>query len=144
MSAEENKVVVRRFIDEAFNERNIDILGELVTPESLNHEAYNPEWQRGADGYKRTFDWLLAAFPDFRCEIEAILAEGDMVAARVNMSGTHEGEFVGIPATNGRISVQQIHWFRLAGGKLAERWAVRDDVSMLQQLGVTPQARGQA
>lgn len=144
MPAEENKATVRRFIDEAFNERNMEILDELVTPESFNHEAYNPEWQRGGDGYRRTFDWLFAAFPDFRCDVEDIVAEGDTVAARVTMRGTHEGEFVGIPATHKRISVQQIHWFRLDGGKLVERWAVRDDLGMMQQLGaMTPPGRGQ-
>ncbi len=66
MSAEENKAVIRRFVEEAFNGRNIDILGELVTPDTFNHEAYDPEWRRGAEGYKKTFEWLLAAFPDFR------------------------------------------------------------------------------
>ena len=136
MLADENKAIVRRFIDEAFNGRNIVILDELLTPESFNHEAYHPDWQRGGDGYRRTFEWLLAAFPDFRHDIEDIVAEGDMVAARVTMTGTHEGEFVGIPATNRRFSVQQIHWFRLADGKLVERWAVRDDMGMMHQLGV--------
>ncbi|HSL00536.1 MAG TPA: ester cyclase [Rubrobacteraceae bacterium] len=136
MSAEKNKAVVRRFIEEAFNERNIDITGELVASNSINHEAYKPDWQRGVNGYKRTFEWLLAAFPDFRVDIEDIVADGDKVAARVSMSGTHEGEFVGIPATSRRFSVQQIHWFRLAGGKIVERWAVRDDMGMMQQLGV--------
>jgi steroid delta-isomerase-like uncharacterized protein len=143
MSAEENKAVVLRFVEEAFNRRNIDILGELVTPDTLNHEAYDPEWRRGAEGYKKTFEWLLAAFPDFRFDIEDIVAEGDKVAARVTMSGTHEGEFVGIPATSRSFSVQQIHWFRLADGKIAERWAVRDDMGMLRQLGVLSGIRSQ-
>lgn len=145
MPAEENKATVRRFVDEAFNRRNMDILDELVTPESFNHEAYNPEWQRGGDGYKRTFEWLLSAFPDFRFDVDDMVAEGDMVAARVTMSGTHEGEFVGIPATERRFSVHQIHWFRLDDGKLVERWAVRDDMGMMRQLGVvTPPGRSQA
>ena len=144
-TAEENKALIRRFIEEAFNDRKVDILDEIVSPDSLNHEAYNPEWERGAAGYEKTFEWLLAAFPDFRCEIEEILAEGDRVAARVTMSGTHEGEFVGVPPTGKRFSVRQVHWFRLADGKLVERWAVRDDLGMLQQLGaIAPPERGAA
>ncbi len=67
-----------------------------------------------------------------------MIAEGDKVAARMTSSGTHEGEFVGIPPTGKRISVQHVHWFRLGDGKVVEQWSVRDDLGQMQQMGVIP------
>jgi steroid delta-isomerase-like uncharacterized protein len=137
VSEEENKAVVRRFIKEVWNEHNQSITDEVVAADYLNHAA-PPEHQRGITGAKRTLDWLMAAFPDTRFDIEGIIADGDMVAIRGTNSGTHEGEFAGIPPTGKHYAVEHMHWFRVADGKITEHWAVRDALGMRQQLGVVP------
>ncbi len=81
----------------------------------------------------------MAAFPDTRFDIEDIIADGDMVAIRGTASGTHKGgELWGIPPTGKRFAVEQVHWLRVAEGKVAEHWAVRDDLGMMHQLGAMP------
>ena len=138
MSAEENKAVVRRFFEEGWNGHNLNVVDEVVSPNYFNHAAA-AEHQHGTAGVKHILNWLMAAFPDTRFDIEDIIAEGDMVSIRGTASGTHEGaELWGIAPTGNRFAVQQAHWVRVADGKLAEHWAVRDDFGMMQQLGAMP------
>ena len=135
MSAEENKAVVRRFFEECWNGHNPDVVDEVVSPNYFNHAAAD-EHQHGTAGAKHILNWLIAAFPDTRFDIEDIIAEGDMVSIRGTASGTHEGaELWGIAPTGNRFAVQQAHWVRVTDGKLAEHWAVRDDLGMMRQLG---------
>ena len=133
--SEENKDLVRRYIEECWNRHNIDATDELVSPDYLNHAA-SPENQRA--GAKYSLNWLFSVFPDHRFDIEDAAAEGDTVAVRGTMGGTHEGDLMGIAPTGKRVAVQQTHWFRVADGKVAEHWAVRDDLGMMRQLGVMP------
>ena len=135
MSAEENKAIIRRLFEEVYNGGNMDILDEIVAPGVFNHTAV-PEHQCGIEGFKHIVRWGRNLFPDGRYEIEDMRAEGDKVACRVTVSGTHQGELWNISPTGKQFSVEHIHWHRLAGGKLVERWAVRDDLGMMQQLGV--------
>lgn len=79
---------------------------------------------------------FLAAFPDFHATIEDMVAEGDKVVVRVTATGTHQGDFMGIPATGKPFKYQEIHIARIADGKMAEHWGVEDTLGMLQQLGV--------
>ncbi len=136
MSAEENKDLVRRYIEEVWNDHDLAAIDELVSPEYFNHAASTAEYQRG--GAKLAVEWLLSVFPDHRFDIEDAAAEGDTVAVRGTMGGTHEGDLMGIAPTGKRVAVQQTHWFRVADGKVAEHWAVRDDLGMMRQLGVMP------
>jgi predicted ester cyclase len=75
---------------------------------------------------------LLSVFPDHRFDIEDAAAEGETVAVRGTCSGTHEGEVLGIPPTGKRFAAQQSHWLRVADGKVADHWAVRDDLGMMR------------
>ena len=84
-------------------------------------------------------NWVRTFSSDVHYEIDDIIAEGDKVAVRMTQSGTHTGSVRGIPPTSKRFSVDYVHWFRLADGKVAELWAVRDDLSRLQQLGLMPE-----
>jgi steroid delta-isomerase-like uncharacterized protein len=135
VSAEVNKAVVRRYIEECWNRHNIDATDELVSPDYLNHAA-SVEYQRA--GAKYSLNWLFSVFPDHRFDIEDTVADGDTVAVRGTCSGTHEGDLWGIPPTGERFAAQQAHWFRVVDGKVAEHWAVRDDLGMMRQLGVMP------
>ena len=136
MSAEENEAVVRRYIEQCWNDHDLANIDELVSPDYLNHAASTEEYRRG--GPRRIWEWLLSVFPDHRFDIEDAVASGDRVAVRGTMYGTYEGELRGIPPTGRRVAVQQSHWFRVADGKLAEHWAVRDDLGVMRQLGVMP------
>ena len=137
MSAEENKAVIRRAYDELWNERNVEVVDELVTEDFLNHAA-PPDRQRGRQGLKDVVRMFEVAFPDFRYEVEDVISEGEKVAVRDVFRGTHQGDFMGIPATGNRVTMEAIHIYRFREGKLAEHWVARDDLGMLQQLGAIP------
>ena len=135
MSAEANKAVIRRLFEEVYNGQNFDALDELVAEDVVNHSATD-EHKRGIEGFRHVMEWGAALMPDGRYEILDMIAEGEMVACRVMVSGTQEGEVFGIAPTGKSFSAEHVHWHRVAGGKLVERWAVRDDLGTLIQLGI--------
>jgi predicted ester cyclase len=138
MSAKENKDVVVRMVEEAWNGHVPEALGEFMSPDYFNHMAVSGH-QRCVEGAKHVQRWLDATFSEPRFDIEDIIADGDMVAIRGTANGTHAGEFFGNPPTGKSFSAEQVHWFRLSGGKVVEHWAVRDDLGQLQQLGLLPE-----
>jgi steroid delta-isomerase-like uncharacterized protein len=135
MSAEENKAIARRGY-EAINQNNLDALDEVVAPDITDHDPA-PGQAPGLEGVKQWFSSMHTAFPDFRMNVEDMIAEGDKVVARVRLSGTHQGEFMGIDATGNRVTITGIDILRInADGKIMERWGNFDDLGMMQQLGV--------
>jgi steroid delta-isomerase-like uncharacterized protein len=135
--SEENRAVVLRYVEEVWNDHDLDAMDDLIAPGYVNHAASTDDYRHG--GATRIWEWILSVFPDHRFDVEEVAADGETVAVRGTMTGTHEGELMGIAPTGKRVAAQQSHWFRVADGKLAEHWAVRDDLSMLQQLGVIPE-----
>ncbi len=133
----DNKAVIRRLIEEVYNQGNLDVVDDLVAADIFNHPAV-PEHQHGIAGFKHVMEWVREFSSDVHYNIEDIIAEGDKVAVRMTQSGTHTGTVRGIPPTGKSFSVDYVHWFRLAGGKVAEMWAVRDDLARLEQLGLMP------
>jgi predicted ester cyclase len=93
---------------------------------------------RGPVGTRGLANMLRTAFPDLHFEIEELIAEGDTVAGRLSMSGTHEGALMGMPPTGHSMRQDHMHFVRFRDGKAVEHWGVRDDLSMMQQLGVVP------
>jgi steroid delta-isomerase-like uncharacterized protein len=142
MPAEENKALIQRAYNELWNERNVDVVDELVTEDFRNHAA-PPDRQRGRQSLKDVVRMFESAFPDFRYEVEDVITEGEKVAVRDHFRGTHQGDFMGIPATGNRVTMEAIHIYRFSEGKLAEHWVARDDLGMMRQLGVVP-APGQS
>lgn len=134
MPAEENKAVIRRAYEELWNGRNVDVVDEIVAEDFLNHAA-PPGRQRGRQGLKDVVRMFEAAFPDFRYEVEDAISEGEKIAVRDVFTGTHRGDFMGIPATGNRVTMQAIHIYRFSAGRLAEHWVARDDLGMMRQLG---------
>ena len=135
MSAGENKAIARRGY-EAINQNNLDALDEVVAPDLTDHDPA-PGQAPGLEGVKQWFSSMHTAFPDFRMNVEDMIAEGDKVVARVRLSGTHQGEFMGIDATGNRVTITGIDILRInADGKIMERWGNFDDLGMMQQLGV--------
>ncbi len=135
VSVEENKAVIRRLFDQVYNDQNLDVLDKLVAEDVVNHAAAD-EHKHGIEGFRHVIEWTYALAPDARSELIDMIAEGDKVACRVRVSGTQEGEIFGIPPTGKSFAAEHVHWHRVVGGKLVERWAVRDDLGMLIQLGI--------
>jgi len=134
MSAEPNKALVRRFVEDGINNANMAIFDELLAEDVLDHYA-PPGSPPGRDGWKQNNLNFKAAFPDGRWAIVDMIADGDLVAARALFSGTHQGEFFGLPATGRRVEAGSIHICRVAGGRIVEHWGNSDDFGMLSQLG---------
>ncbi|MDP9310402.1 MAG: ester cyclase [Pseudomonadota bacterium] len=142
MSIEQNKHLVQHAFTRLFNHGELALADDLVSADFLNHEA-PPNAPRGPAGLRSMVMMLRTAFPDLHYDTEEVIAEGDKVVDRTTLRGTHLGPFMGIPPT-GRPFVQaQIHILRFVDGKAVEHRAVRDDLGMLQQLGVIP-ARNEA
>ena len=133
MSIEENKNIVRRY-QEIYNSNNLDALTEVVSEDLLTPRIM-PGIPQGIEGAKAAHQIMLAGFPDYQTVIDDLIAEGDKVAARITMSGTHTGSFMGIPPTGKFISFTGMYIVRIADGKVVEHWGEEDSVSLLQQLG---------
>ncbi len=137
-SEEENKAQYRRLYEEMFNKGDLAIVDDLVAPDCINHEVPPGMNNRGPESARQVVMMLRTAFPDLHFTIEELVAEGDTVAGRVTMSGTHLGPFQGIPATGRSFEQAHMHFVRLRDGKAIEHRAVRDDLGMMRQLGVIP------
>ena len=136
MSAEQNKTVVRRIYEELWDGRRLEVADELIAEGGLNYDTGLVAGPFGPEEMKGTVRMVTAAFPDNRHAVEDVFAEGDKVVARVTLTGTHGGTFMGIPPTGRRISVQEIHVYGLRDGKVVEHRVGRDDLGALRQLGV--------
>jgi steroid delta-isomerase-like uncharacterized protein len=118
---------------------DIDGFGDLVADDFIEHEEM-PGLERSKEGVKQLFRMYRAGFPDLRMEAEDVLVSGDKVVARVRGTGTHEGEFMGMPATGKSVDVQLIDIIRFGDDGLAhEHWGVFDALKMMQQLGAIPE-----
>ena len=137
MSTEENKAIVRRFVDEVQSKGNIDAIDELCSPEFVNHSA-PPGVPSDCEGVKQVTAMFRQAFPDSYFTVEDMVAEGDKVATRKIFHGTHQGEFMGIPPTGQQVSIGLIDIVRIVDGKVVEHWSMGDNLGMMQQLGVIP------
>jgi steroid delta-isomerase-like uncharacterized protein len=137
VSIEANKRQVREGFQRLMNQGELALADDLVSADFLNHEA-PPGALGGPTGLRKVVTMLRAAFPDLHLEIQEVIAEDDKVVVRTTMRGTHAGPYLGIPPTGRQFEQQQIHIFRFKNGKTVEHRAVRDDLGMLQQLGVIP------
>jgi predicted ester cyclase len=139
--SEENKKLVRRHFEEIFNHQNLAACEELMAEDYIEHGIApfgdsEPGSVKGPQAMRGTARWLLGQFPDLHFSVEAIVAEGDLVAVRLLGEGTNLGPIGPVPATGRRFTSRSSHWFRVAGGKLAEHWATRDDLTAMLQLGI--------
>ena len=134
MSTEANKALIRRFFEEVVNRGELDAMDRFLAPEFISHEELPPGIPSGREGAKQLFSMLRSAFPDLRATTEDEIAEGDKVVARVTFSGTHQGDFMGVPATGRRVAYAVIDILRIAEGQVVEHWAVADMLGLMQQL----------
>ena len=131
MSLEENKAIVRGFI-EAYNNRNIDSIGEFVALDYVDHTNHI----QGLEGLKQMMNMGLMGVPDWHEVIEDITAEGDKVWVSLSYTGTHTGEMFGITPTGKKITTTAVDIYRIVNGKLAEYWNVTDKLSLYEPQGI--------
>ncbi|MFE9352948.1 ester cyclase [Streptomyces olivaceoviridis] len=135
-----NKAMFRRLHDAVHTgdlETVSKAIDEIVAPDLLFH-APVPMGATGAQALKRVWEALLRAFPDLRVEIEDEIAEGDKVVFRNTVTGTHQREYQGLPATGRPVRYQEIFVLRFADGRVAEIWGVVDVLTQMRQLGMVP------
>ena len=132
---EQNKALVRRFLEALWNRNDFAAAGRLL---ARDYDGHNSTVIRGPEGAIAFIPRLRAAFPDFHFTILDQVAEGDRVATRWQLAGTHRGPFQGAPATGRRVEMAGITIFRIAGGKLVEGWTSEDLLGLLRQIEAAP------
>jgi steroid delta-isomerase-like uncharacterized protein len=130
----DHTATLRRAYD-LLNAHDIDAFGEILADDFVEHEEL-PAGDPTREGVKDFFRMQIAAFPDLAMTVEDVVDGGDKLAARVRFTGTHEGEFMGMPATGRSVDVQLIDIMRFADdGLVHEHWGVFDAMAMMEQLG---------
>lgn len=142
--SDENKARFRQFIDELINKKNAGAIDDFVAEDYTEHNPPPAEFgvPSGREGLKIMMGMFFTAFPDLDVHIDELIAEGDTVVGRMTTSGTHKGDFMGIPATGKKATFTEMHMIRLANGKMVDHWGNSDDLGMMQQLGVIPSQPG--
>ena len=130
MTLEENKAIVRRFV-EAYNKRNLDAFDDLLAPDYFDRTS-----QVGREGLKQLMNMAFIAFPDLHETIEDIIAEGDKVWVRITFTGTNSGEWMGLAPTGKKVTSKNVDIYRIVNDKLAEYWNVTDASDFNKQLGL--------
>jgi steroid delta-isomerase-like uncharacterized protein len=136
MSTETNLALVRRY-QAIYNSNHLDALSEVLAPNFQPH-TMAPGVPASLEGYKAFHQGTLASYPDFHVAVEDLFGDGDKVVMRFTITGTHEGDFLGIPPTGKKINVSGISIFRLANGQIVEHWGEEDVLGWMQQLGAIP------
>jgi steroid delta-isomerase-like uncharacterized protein len=131
--AEANAALVRESVA-AFNAGDTSRLLTIVAPDIVIHYAEMPEPLRGRETWQHGFELIKRAFPDLEIHVDDLVAANDKVALRLTLTGTHQGEFQGIPATGRTISYVSHEFYRVAEGLFAEEWICSDMASLFRQL----------
>jgi predicted SnoaL-like aldol condensation-catalyzing enzyme len=131
-----NKTLVRRFFETVLSAGELTALDELIATDYVGHDPNLPPLPPGPEGVSLFTLGARVAFPDQRVTIQDLLAEGDRVAVRFTLEGTHRGDLLDLPPTGRHVSVQGVALYRIAGGKIAEGWIGLDGIGLLDQLGL--------
>ena len=141
--SEELKAIVRRFGEEIWHKGNLDALEEFIGSHYTRHTDTNPTSGpardlHGIESIRHIVSMQRTAFPDLHFTEEDLLADGDKVVLRWTFRGTHTGPLRGIAPTGKQVTITGINIYRLANGKIVERWANQDALSLMQQIGALP------
>ena len=134
---ESRAVLAQRFVDYT-NTAKLDALGDFLTDDFILHHPLHADPLKGADGFRTVTAPVRAAYPDFSLGVEEVVAEGDLVAVRWALHGTHQGVLMGIHATGVKVTVPGVFFMCYRGDKLAEMRIIADNLGMIRQLGVEP------
>lgn len=135
MSVRDNKAVIRRWMDDLWNGRNLDAADEIFAP----HYVRRGSEVTGPAGVKEMAKSYLAAFPDLEFRMNEMIGEADLIAIRYTARGTMAGPLMGLPPTKKLARIHGMDFFRLEGGQIVESWPAWDELGMIQQLGLMPQ-----
>jgi steroid delta-isomerase-like uncharacterized protein len=142
MSLELNKQIVRRFIDELWNGRQLQVADELFSADCVTHQLQSGQASttapRSPQHMKEHVEGWLAAFPDLHITAEDMLAEGNMVFTSTLLQGTHLGSWSGVAPTAKQVSIRFMVVHRIQDGKICEDWVLVESLGFLQQLGLAP------
>ena len=144
--SEANKESMRRVLEEAFGQGKMEIIDELLDPDFVCHDPNSESGEiRGADTIKGEIEYFRNAVPDLTYTVEDQVVEGDKVVSRWRASGTHQGEFFGVPGSGNRIEMSGIQIDRFdESGKLIEEWPEYDLLGAMTQMGAIPEPTQQA
>jgi predicted ester cyclase len=131
-----NKVIARGFMETIFSGHDVDAVDRFVAPDFVDHNPWEAR-PPTREGWKAGAAEFVAAFPDLRCEIDDLIAEGDRVAVRNRLMGTHRGEFVA-PPTGRWVEFRSVDIVRLVDGRIVEHWGLTDALTFLRQIGQLP------
>jgi steroid delta-isomerase-like uncharacterized protein len=137
MSAETNKLVMQRFL-EFINTASEKLANELVARDAIFYVPGQPEPMLGPEGYLAIIGMMREGFPDIQWKLEEMVAEGDKIALRLTMTGTHQGTFSGVPPTGKTIKVQSMAFYRISDGQIVGEHGQPDMLDLLQQIGAVP------
>jgi steroid delta-isomerase-like uncharacterized protein len=139
MSLEQNKSRVLRYVEQVLNEGKFEAFKDRLSP-NYRRQITAAAAALTADEQKKRLAGIRAAFPDIHLTVEDVIAEGDRVAFRMTLQGTHQGMFQGIPATNKQVMVTALDVIRIENGRISEHWGGPDMVAILQQIGAVVSA----
>ena len=131
------KQLAQRWFAEVMNEGNEDVIDELCAENFVDHDPL-PGTGPDRAGIHDFVKQVRSAFPDIQMTAEEIIVEGDRLAVRSTMRGTHEGDFMGIPATHKKVEVANYDFIRIENDQAAEHWGTIDTAALMEQLGAVP------
>ena len=134
--SEENKRLISRIYDEAISSGNYDVIDEVIAPNYVSHGL--PMSVNGPQEFRQSIEIFRSAFPDLYMLVEEQIADGDQVGNQGYITGTHRGEFLGVPASGQQIKVNVISIWRLENSKVVENWVRIDFMGLMQQIGAAP------
>jgi steroid delta-isomerase-like uncharacterized protein len=137
METGSKKLLMKRFTD-FINTASDELAGELISPQATFFVPGRSEPLQGPDGYQEIIAMMRAGFPDVQWTLEELIVEGDRVAARFTMRGTHLGSFLGVPPSGKTIEVKAVNFYRFADGQIVEEHGQPDLLGLLQQIGAVP------
>ncbi len=140
MTPQDSKRFMQRFV-EFINTASEQLAEELIAPDAVFHVPGRAEPMRGPAGYLAIIGMMRGGFPDIQWTLEQLITEGDMLAARFTMRGTHKGDFFGIPPSGRPIQVQAMNFYRIAGGTIVEERGQPDLLGLMMQIGAVPAPR---
>ena len=135
MSGENNEIVER--FEAAFGANDVATIDELCDPGLVDHNPA-PEQKPGLAGFKDTIAMYKLTLPDSEVTVQHVVGEGDLVATHWTVTGTHQAEFFGVPATGRKVTVEGMNVYRLAGGRITDVWTQFDALGLMGQLGALP------
>jgi steroid delta-isomerase-like uncharacterized protein len=135
MSAEQNKALVRRFVEEAQTRHNLGAIDEYMAPDFVDHSV-PPGLPPDREGVKMQFTMFFTALPDLHAVIHDQVADDDKVVTRKTLRGTHQGDLLGIPPSGKTVDIDVIDILRVRDGRITDHWNLVDQLSLMRQLGV--------